>query len=219
MQQQVRVARQEDVPFLAWVMYESMVPSTGKGIFDEALEGTGTTPLEFHQALLRSGSNNWSSLDSFLVLDDDEGRPAGAMGAFDGTIEDLRPLTAAGLERVAAELGWSSDVTRAFWRRYISFFGLFGKSPQLLHAASYVLEFSAIRSDLRGKGIYGRFLEGHRERARALGHDAMSASAVFGNEAVIRAITRFGFKEARRIGPEAYRNRFPGMIRYRYEID
>lgn len=214
----VRSAEERDVPFLAGVMHESMTPLTGRGVFDEALAETGTGPLEFHEVLLRTRSNNWAQLDSFLILDGPDGEPAGAAGAFSGDLDDLRPLTAQGLETAASQLNWSESVSRTFWRKYISLFGLFGKTRQLTHAASYVIEYAAVSPEMRGHGAYGLILAGHRDRARALGFDAISTSAAFGNQPVLRALQKFGFEEAMRFGPEEYRDMFPGMIRLLYRI-
>jgi len=215
----LRKARADDIPLIAEVMHDSMSAGVGKGVFDDALIDTGTSPLQFHEALLTAESNNWGQLSSFLVVVDHRGDALGALGAFRGDMDDLRPLTASGLSTVSALLDWSSDTTRGFWLRYVSFFGLFGKAPQLRHAADYVLEYGAIKERGRGKGLYQMLFEGHARRARDLGHDAMSCSGVFGNNAVMRSLNRFGFKEFCRLEPAIYRNQYPGMIRFRYEIE
>jgi hypothetical protein len=54
----IRRADNRDIGFLADVMYQSMLPGVGRGIFDAALEGTGVDPIAFHEGLLSTGANN-----------------------------------------------------------------------------------------------------------------------------------------------------------------
>ncbi|WP_126718250.1 hypothetical protein [Sphingomonas ginkgonis] len=199
-------------------MHESMKPVTGKGVFDDALDCTGTAPLAFHAALLRCGASNWGRLEDFLLIEDEVGAPVAAMSAFSNMQDDLRPLTASGFEQVSAALDWPAEAARGFWLRYVRLFGFFGKAPQLVHAADYVLEYAAVRPDCRGQGHYSRLLAAHGQRARSLGHGAMSFSAVIGNDVVTRPLREFGFREAYKVGPEVYRFMYPGMIRYRCEL-
>ncbi|RAK52387.1 hypothetical protein [Phenylobacterium deserti] len=209
----VRRAHAADIPFLAWAMYESMLPGVGYGIFDAALEGSGTDPIAFHEALLEVGANNWGQLDSFFIIDAPDGTPGAAMAYFISSMSDRRPLTAQGFKAVSAHLGWSPEVAREFWRKYTSFFGLFGNAPQLEHPTDYVLEYAAVRPDLRRQGLYGRLIEAHARQARALGHTALGNTAILGNDKVLGAMAKWGFEEHARFGPEHYRGQFPGMIR------
>lgn len=209
----VRRAAEPDIGFLAQVMYESMLPGVGRGIFDVALEPVGADPIRFHEALLRTGANNWGQLDSFLVIEGPEGRPGAAMGCFLSSIPDRRPLTSEGFKRVAEHLAWPEPARREFWRRYTRFFGVFGDAAQLAQPADYVLEFAWVRPDLQRRGLYGRLTEAHARQARALGCRTLGGTAVFGNDKVIGALHKAGFREHSRFGPEYYRGEFPGMIR------
>ena len=98
----VRPAEIGDAKFIAQMMYESMIPIVGQGMFDDALRDTGVDPIAFNEALLMNQASNWSQLDSFFVLEDDFGRLGGALGAYYSNQRDLRPLTADGFERVSA---------------------------------------------------------------------------------------------------------------------
>jgi GNAT superfamily N-acetyltransferase len=213
----LRQGRIEDTPYLARVMYESMLPGAGRGIFDSALSGTGVDPIAFHQALLSTGANNWGQIDSFIILEAD-GDPQAAMGAFLGDMPDMRPLTGEGFAAVCEALRWPTAVARGFWREYVSFFGLFGTSPQLVQPAQYVLEYAAVEPAFRGRGLHRRLLEAHADYARRAGYSTMGTTAVFGNVAVMKSYGKFGFVEAARFGPEYYNDRYPGMIRYVYTL-
>lgn len=218
MQVKVRQAISSDCRYIAEVMYESMLPGVGHGIFDAALEGTGVGPIAFHEALLVTRSNNWGQLDSFFILEADGEAQAAAMGAFFSNISDLRPITAEGFKSVSEHLGWSPGAARDFWRKYVSFFGLFGNAPQLAQPAQYVLEYVSVRPNFRGRGLHGLLVAAHANRAKSLQYKTLGHTAVFGNEAVLPALAKFGFREHSRFGPELYRGAFPGMIRFVYDI-
>lgn len=217
MQIDTRQAGNEDAEYLAGVMYDSMLPGAGRGVFDVALEGTGTNSLQFHEAMLLTGASNWGQIESFFILEV-EGKRAGAMGAFLSSMSDRRPLTAEGFARVSEYLQWEPSVARAFWNKYVAFFGLFGNAPQLEQPAEYVLEYAAVDSMLRGRGLYGRLLAAHAERAKERGYKTMGGTAIAGNESVLRAMHKFGFHDHAHFGPEFYNGQFPGLTRLVYEV-
>lgn len=215
----IRRAQPSDIPFLADVMYQSMLPGFGKGIFDSQLDGTGVTPLEFHEALLREGANNWGQLEDFLVVDDAVGRPAGAMGSFLSNQSDQRPLRPDGFEAVSHSLGWSPEVAKAFWMKYVAMFGLFGKAPNLFQPADYVLEYAAIREDMRGGAdLYGKLVLAHAARAREQGHKVIGVTAVHGNAWILRNFKKLGFRAHTTMGPERFRGKYPGLTRFVLDI-
>lgn len=209
----IRPAVAEDRAFLAEIMHESTIPVAGRGLFDAALEGTGTDPLAFNEALLTTGSSSWGGIQDFVVLEED-GERAAAAAAYLSSNPDRRPLSAEGFEAVSSALGWSQDAAQAFWRSYVAGFGFFGNAAHLEQPAPYVLEYVAVKPDYKGRRLVNHLLAAHAERARAAGHPVMGVSAMYGNEPAIRAYLRFGFREVARVGPERFGGKFPGMIRY-----
>lgn len=214
----IRKAEQGDSRFIAEVMHASMLPGAGRGLFDDALSHTGVDPIAFHEALLLTGRNNWGQLDSFLILETEDQPQAAAMGAFLSSMTDLRPLTGEGFQAVSEHFGWTKEVSREFWRAYLMFFGPFGTAPQLFQPGEYVHEYAAVRPELRGKGLHRRLLEAHADRARSMGCKTLGGTAILGNEAVMASYARFGFREHSRFGPEFYKGKFPGIIRYVYDL-
>lgn len=208
----VRPANSEDVPFLAEAMYISTVPVVNRGLFDAAIGELDIHPLAFNEALILSGANHWGQLDSFVVIEEGEER-LGACAAYLSSDPDRRPLTPAGLQLLTDYLGWSTDISRQFWRRYVSQFGFFGDLPQLYQPAPYVLEYTAIKAEHRGRGLLSPLLSAHVDRARLQGHEVIGVSAVIGNDAALKAYQKFGFKFHNRVGPEEYGNAYPGMDR------
>jgi ribosomal protein S18 acetylase RimI-like enzyme len=215
----VRAAQVGDCRFLAEVMYDSMLPGVGHGIFDEALAGTGVDPISFNEQLLLAGASNWGELGEFLIVGTAGEPRAGAAAAYDASRPDKRPLTGAGFQKVSQRLGWDGATAKSFWARYVRAFGLFGDAPQLSQPAPYVVEYVAVRDNLRGRGLAGLLLRAHMERARSLGQDAVAVSAMYGNEAALRAYRRAGFQEHARLDADAFGGAFPGMVRLRLRLD
>jgi GNAT superfamily N-acetyltransferase len=208
-----RMATADDSRFLAEMMYASMLPGAGRGLFDEALAETGVAPVDFHEALLLAGANNWGQIADFIVLESEETLYAGAAGAYLSDRPDRRPLTAEGFEAVRRRLSWTAQQSRSFWRAYVRAFGLFGDAPQLAQPAAYVIEYIAVPEALRGLGYARMLLDAHAMRARAMGHDRIAISAMFGNDPALAAYLRCGFREHARLGPERFGHAFPGMVR------
>ena len=204
-----RKATVEDSRFLAEMMYESTLAGVGRGLFDTALAGSGVAPIDFNEALLLAGASNWGQIEDFFVLE----AAAGAASAYLSDRSDRRPLTAEGFEAVVDRLRWPRDRARAFWRRYVRLFGLFGDAPALAQPARYVIEYVAVPAALRGRGYAQVLLDAHLRRARALGHGEVAVSAMLGNEPALRAYRRCGFREHDRLGPERFAGAFPGMVR------
>ena len=214
----VRSATSSDAPYLAQVMYDSMLPGVGHGIFDAALEGTGVLPVDFNEALILSGANNWGQLESFMVLETPDKIRAGAAGAFLSSVSDPRPLTAEGFITVSKHLDWTPVIARDFWRKYVSFYGFFGNTPTLAQPGDYVIEYVGVGEAFRGKGLYGRLLQAHADRAKLQNHQTLGVAAVVGNEPAIRSVLKFGFREVVRFGPEDYGGKFPGMVRFLCDV-
>jgi len=214
----VRTATAEDSRFLAEIMYQSMLPGVGRGVFDSALAETGVDPIDFNEALLLAGASNWGQIEDFLVLDAPGAPRAGAAAAYLSDRSDRRPLTGQGFEAVAEQLAWPRETARSFWRSYVGSFGLFGDAPQLAQPAPYVLEYISVREALRRRGFCQLLLGAHLDRARALGHRQVAVSAMFGNEPALAAYLRAGFREHARLGAEAFGGAFPGMVRLVREV-
>ncbi|GGH24726.1 hypothetical protein GCM10007036_31320 [Alsobacter metallidurans] len=211
--ERIRAAEPDDITFLANIMYQSTVAGVGQGLFDDALAGTGASPLLFNEAMLRTATSKWGQLKDFLILEDDQG-PIGAAAAYAPDPEDLRPITPNGLSKLAEQLEWSTEVTNHFYQKFVRLFGLFGSSPQLQQPARYVIEYAAVIEERRGLGLIRHLLAAHAARAKDNGCDTLGISAMIGNDRASRAYLRFGFKELYRLTREDYSGRFPGMIRY-----
>lgn len=213
----VRAATEDDIPFLAERMYDATKAGFEHGLFDTLLDGIGLSPIAFNAALIRSGVNNWAPLENSFILEEDGVRLASS-SARRIDPEDGRPITPAGLERVAADLGWSPDQASDFLRRYIGAFGLFGTAAKYFHPSPYVLEFSAVIPGQQGRGIFQMILGRHVEVARSRGLPSIGTWVVVGNEASHKGLLKFGFRVDSTVPSEDYGGKNPGMNRYIMEV-
>ncbi|WP_210404202.1 hypothetical protein [Chroococcidiopsis sp. TS-821] len=64
-----RKATTADIPFLARIEYEASLPPLNHCFWEDMLEGTGTTALQFIEAELRTDASNWGNVADFLILE------------------------------------------------------------------------------------------------------------------------------------------------------
>lgn len=169
--------------------------------------------IVIHTALLERHANDRRQVEGVLIVEDPSGRPTGAMGSFLSNPGDQRPLPPDRFETVSASLDGSPEAAKAFWRRCVAVFGLFGKSPELFNPADDVLEYIAIREDMRGGGLCGKLVQSHNARAR--GRKAFSTTATFGNSPVLRDARD---PDHTTMGPERFNGLFPGFLRMVFDI-
>lgn len=55
-----RQATTADIPFLARIEYEASLPPLNHCFWDDLLDGTGTTALQFIEAELKADACNWA---------------------------------------------------------------------------------------------------------------------------------------------------------------
>jgi hypothetical protein len=199
-------------------MLQSMLPTSGKGLFEPMLEGTGIGSLQFHEALLLSRANHWGQLDDFLVLEHG-GKPVAAAAAYMSNQRDQRPLTPEGLSKVSEYLNLAVDRKKELAKRYIISFGISAALPHLIHPAEYVIEYGAYSRDFRGAGAHRIIIIAHMQRAKAMGCATVGAIAMVGNRLAFNAWNKFGGKLHSTLGPECFKNDFPGMHRFVWNIE
>lgn len=117
-----RKATTADIPFLARIEYEASLPPLNHCFWEDLLDGTGTTALQFIEAELRTDVSNWGNVADFLILEAQDKPVAAAAGYVPGT-EDYCPLRLSRLEAIAHELKWSRENLTAFHDRYMAFWG------------------------------------------------------------------------------------------------
>ena len=63
-----RKATTADISFLARIEYEASLPPLNHCFWEDLLDGTGATALQFIEAELRTDASNWGKVEDFFDL-------------------------------------------------------------------------------------------------------------------------------------------------------
>lgn len=212
-----RKATSADIPFLAQIEYEASLPPLDHCFWEDLLEGTGTTALEFIEAELHTGASNWGTVHDFLVLEE-QGQPVAAAAGYVPNPTDYCPLRLSHLEAIAQTLNWSSTTTSLFHDRYL---GLFAGNLQpifLAPQASWIIENVAVLPAARGRGLGKVLLKAVLEEGRSQGHSHAGIMVINGNDRARRAYESVGFKPYQTFYADYFLTQFniefPGVTKF-----
>ena len=185
---EVREAKPEDVPFLAWVVLAASRSHLERGVWDLFVEGTEADRLRFLETLLTSERPHWCHHRGFLVAEGD-GRPAAALSGYPADGSELATPGDAILEAVRS-LGWS-DARRAasFERLGVFLRCLPGDAPD-----AWIVEWVATRPEFRRRGLVDRLLAAELDRGRRRGHRTAQILVLIDNTPAQRAYEKAGFR-------------------------
>ena len=184
---QIRPARPEDAPFLAWVMLISGRAHVQRGIWEVILGGTEEESLIFLQQLSVSNTPHLFHHSCFLIAEVD-GRPVAALGGYDPKILGYPALRRAVVE-VFQKMGFSGADEGAMKR-----------SERVLCcipdevAGAWIIDSVATVPEFRRKGIVGKLLEEILEKGRKQGFHLAQINMYIGNFPAQRAYEKHGFK-------------------------
>lgn len=212
-----RKATIADIPFLARIEYEASLPPLNHCFWEDILEGTGTTALEFIEAELRADASNWGAVEDFLVLQE-EGVPVAAAAGYVPNQEDYCPLRLSRLEAIAQALNWSEATAQTFHDRY---FELWGGNLQpffLTPQASWIIENVAVLPEARGRGLGKALLRALLEEGKSQNHEFAGIMVINGNETARRTYESVGFKPYQTFHAdyfvEQFGLEFPGVTKF-----
>ncbi|MEM9091522.1 MAG: hypothetical protein AAGC93_22630 [Cyanobacteria bacterium P01_F01_bin.53] len=138
-----------DIPFLARIEYEASLPPFNYCFWEDMLQGTDTTALQFIEAELRADASNWGGVADFLILEN-QGKPVAAAAGYAPNLENYCPLDLSRLDAIAADLKWSQATTTTFRDRYMDFWGGDIRPFFLTPQAPWIIENVAVLPGSRG---------------------------------------------------------------------
>mgnify|MGYP001801799912 FL=1 len=189
-----RKATIADIPFLARIENEASLPPMNQCFWEDLLEGTGTTALEFIEAKLRADASNWGGVEDFIVLEEDVKPMAAAAGYVPSEQEDYCPLRLSRLEALAEILGWSEATMEMFRDRYLELWGGELRPPFLAPQAVWIIESVAVLPEGRGRGLGKRLIHALLDEGRARQHKFAGIMIINGNDAARHTYESAGFK-------------------------
>jgi ribosomal protein S18 acetylase RimI-like enzyme len=205
-----------DIPFLAKIDYEASLPPLNHCFWEDLLEGSGTGALSFLEAMFRVGASNWGNVEDFLVLEE-LGKPVAAAAGYTPNLEDYRPLRLSLLDRVAAELNWSQEITAIFHDRYLQSWGDDLRPFFLMPQSPWVIETVAVLPEARGRGLGKVLLRALLEEGRSQQHSHAGIMVINGNDIARRTYEAIGFKPYQTFHADYFMDQFnlefPGITK------
>ena len=212
-----RKATTADIPFLAQIEYEASLPPFDHCFWEDLLEGTGTTALQFIEAELRTDASNWGNVKDFLILEA-EGKPVAAAAGYVPDPEDYCPLRLSHLEAIAQELNWSPETLSVFRDRYLALWGGDVRPFFLTPQATWIIENVAVLPEARGRGFGKALLRALLEKGRSQQHEFAGIMIINGNDVARHTYESIGFKPYQTFHAdyfsEQFNIEFPGVTKF-----
>ncbi|MGV2830323.1 GNAT family N-acetyltransferase [Myxosarcina sp. GI1(2024)] len=212
-----RKATTADIPFLARIEYEASLPPLNHCFWEDLLDGTGTTALQFIEAELRTDASNWGNVADFLILET-QGKPVAAAAGYVPGTEDYCPLRLSRLEEIAHELKWSRENLTAFRDRYMALWGEDLRPVFLTPQATWIIENVAVLPEARGQGFGKALLRALLEKGRSQQHDFAGIMVINGNDVARHTYESIGFKPYQTFYAdyfsEQFNIKFPGVTKF-----
>lgn len=212
-----RNATNADIPFLAKIEYEASLPPLNHCFWEDLLQGTGTTALQFIEAELRTDASNWGNVEDFLILEA-EGKPIAAAAGYVPDTEDYCPLHLSRLEAIAQVLKWSRESLTAFRDRYLALWGGDLRPFFLTPQATWIIENVAVLPEARGRGFGKVLLRALLEEGRSQQHDFAGIMVINGNDVARHTYESIGFKPYQTFHAdyfsEQFNIEFPGVTKF-----
>lgn len=212
-----RKATIADIPFLARIEYEASLPPLNHCFWEDILQGTGTSSLQFIEAELRAGASNWGNVTDFLILEE-HGKPVAAAAGYTPNSEDYCPLRLSHLDTIAQYLEWSDNIAADFRDAYIQIWGGDLRPFFLTPQAPWIIENVAVLPEARGRGLGKVLLRALLEEGRSQQHSHAGIMVINGNDVARHMYESIGFKPYHTFHAgyfaEQFNLEFPGITKF-----
>ncbi len=178
-------ARQEHVPFIAWVQLTAFRSHLPKGLWDFFVGGTEGDVLRFLEAFATTQTRHWGSYQGFIVAEVG-GTPAAAMtGYFEAESEFML-----GVAEACKAIGRAEEDIAAGWTRA----GTVALVATQHAPGSWITENVATKPEFRRRGLVDRLLAEMMDRGRAKGATIGDIGVFIGNDNAQRAYEKVGYE-------------------------
>jgi GNAT superfamily N-acetyltransferase len=184
----IRSAKFDDAPFLAWVMLTAARSHNKYGTWDHYVGGTEEDCLSFLRLIATTQKPHLFHYSTFIVAEVN-GQKAGALSGYDPKVLGLRAYTQA-VPEVIEKLGWTEDYQKAALERYMPFMTCFPDNAE----GAWIVENVAVRPEYRKKGVINLLLQEVLNRGRKNGFKLAQIGAIIDNTPARRAYEKQGFK-------------------------
>ena len=177
-------AREEHVPFIAWVQLTAFRSHLPKGMWDFFIGGSEEEALRFLEAFARTEARHWGSYPAFIIAEVD-GMPAAAMTGYfnaESSFED-------GVAEACRTIGLTPDDINEGWKRA----GTIALVETEQASGSWITENVATKPEFRRRGLVNKLLAEMMKRGRSKGATVADISVLIGNDNAQRAYEKAGY--------------------------
>jgi GNAT superfamily N-acetyltransferase len=182
---EIRRARPEDAPFLAWATLAAGRSHLETSFWDLLIPASELERLAFLERLILAEPASWWHWGLFFVAERDAG-PAAALSGFDPAT--LAPPNAS-VEAAVAASDWSAARARESFARATAFFTCVHEPEP----GAWIVESVATRPEARRGGLARALLARVLDAGRRRGHRVAHLSCMIGNARAQRVYERVGF--------------------------
>ena len=178
-------AREEHVPFIAWVQLTAFRSHLPKGMWDLFVGGPEEETLRFLRAFATTEAKHWGSYRAFIIAEVD-GTPAAAMTGY----FEAESSFDEGVAEACRAFGMTGDDISKGWRR-AGAIALLGTE----HApGAWITENVATKPEFRRRGLVDKLLAETMERGRSQGATVAEIGVFIGNDNAQRAYEKAGYE-------------------------
>jgi len=184
----IRSARPDDAPFLAWVMLTAARSHLTYGIWDHYVGGTEQDCLSFLSLVATTQKPHLFHYSTFIVAAMN-GQKVGALSGYDPEVLGMKAFMQV-LPEVFQKVGWSRDEQKAAVERYLPWMTCMPDDAE----GAWIVESVAALPEYRRQGVVSMLLDEVLERGRKSGCKRAQIGVLINNTPARRAYEKSGFK-------------------------
>ncbi len=178
-------AREEHVPFIAWVQLTAFRSHLPRGMWDIFVDGPEEDALRFLKAFVTTETKHWGSYQGFIIAEVD-GTPAAAMTGYFSAESSLME----GVAEACRVIGMTQDDINEGWMRAATI-----ALVETEHApGAWITENVATKPEFRRRGLVDKLLAEMMERGRSKDATVADIGVFIGNDNAQRAYEKAGYE-------------------------
>jgi ribosomal protein S18 acetylase RimI-like enzyme len=184
----IRSARPDDAPFLAWVMLAASRSHLNYGVWEHYVGGTEQDCLSFLSLIATTQKPHLFHYSTFIVAGMN-GQEVGALSGYDPEILGMKAFMQA-LPEVFQKVDWSRDEQKAAVERYLPWMTCMPDDAE----GAWIVESVAALPEYRRQGVVNRLLGEILKKGGSSGHKRAQIGVLINNTPARRAYEKSGFK-------------------------
>jgi ribosomal protein S18 acetylase RimI-like enzyme len=196
----IRSAKPEDAPFLAWVMLAASRSHLRYGVWEHYVGGTEQDCLSFLSLVANTQKPHLFHSSTFIVAEVN-GQKVGGLSGYDPKVLGMRAFVQS-LPEVFRKLDWTAEQQKAAAERYLPWMTCIPDDTE----GAWIVESVAALPEYRRQSVVSRLLDEILKRGRWGGYKRAQISVLINNTPARLAYEKSGFKfdsEKRNPGFEA----------------